>query len=143
MNVTNLRMVAAAVGGAVMNFVVPVVPYAALCTAMVLADVVTAYTLSRRVRRHYVAQGAGLLKSRRLGRALVTLGKVYALLLIASGVDALLVPDGGWSALRFATGAVCLWQGVSVLENESSCSDAEWARIARKWLVDKARRHLG
>ena len=44
--------------------------------------------------------------------------------------------------LRFCAGAVCFWQAVSVLENESSCSNASWARIARRFLIDKAARHL-
>ncbi len=44
--------------------------------------------------------------------------------------------------LGCVAGAVCFWQLLSILENESTCSDARWARVARRFLIDKARRHL-
>lgn len=147
MTINNIRIAAAAVGGALAAVAVPAFPYAALCTAMVCADVITAWTLGLRVRRRYgalhtrVAQ-SGRIQSRHLARTLVTLAKVYALLLLASAVDIVLVADGSQRTLRFCAGAVCFWQAVSVLENEASCSDSVWARIARRWLIDKARRHL-
>lgn len=43
---------------------------------------------------------------------------------------------------KIAAGAICFWQIWSILENESSCSDAKWAKIAQKILVDKTSRHL-
>lgn len=142
----NLRYLAAATGGVLMTVIEPTLPYAALCTAMVAADMVTAYTLSRRVARQYGTRarqaGAGCLQSRRIGRALVTLGKVYALLTVASAADIVLFAPGQGSTLRFAAGAVCFWQAISVLENEATCSGARWARVARRFLIDKARRHL-
>lgn len=140
-----MRVAAAAVGGAAMTLIKPALPLAGLCTAMVLTDVVTAWSLSRRVARVHpqaAQRGAGKLQSRRLSRMLVTLGKVYALLLLATAVDLTIVADGTARTARFCAGAVCLWQAISVLENEASCSDAAWARIARRWLIDKARRHL-
>ena len=39
-------------------------------------------------------------------------------------------------------GAVCFWQFWSMLENESSCNDAKWAKIAQRILVDKTARHF-
>ncbi|MDO5394350.1 MAG: hypothetical protein Q4F07_00135 [Bacteroidales bacterium] len=143
----NTRYLAAAIGGILWSLVLPALPYAALCTAMVCADAVTAWTLSRRVARRYGRKarnaGAGKIQSRRMARMLVTLGKIYALLILASAIDAVIMRDAGSvSALRFSAGAVCLWQTVSILENEASCSDASWARIARRWLIDKAKRHF-
>lgn len=127
-----------------MTLVHVALPYAALCTAMVVADMVTAWSLGRRVRARYgsAAPEAGKLRSQRLGTMAVTLGKVYALLVVAAAADALLFAGTPVHAVRYAAGAVCLWQAVSVLENEASCSDSRWARIARRWLVDKARRHM-
>lgn len=142
----NARYIAATVGALLWNFTLPVLPYAALCTAMVLADSVTAWSLSRRVARRYPASvsraGAGKIQSRRMARTLSTLGKVYALLVLAAATDAVLEPPFDISVLKLSAGAVCFWQVISVLENESSCSDASWARIARRFLIDKARRHL-
>lgn len=138
------RCIAATLGGLLWSLVLPVMPHVALCTAMVLADTFTAWTLSRRVARAHPdhAAGAGKLQSRRLARTLATLAKIYALLLLAHAVDVVLMPPFSVSALRFCAGAVCFWQTISVLENESSCSNASWARIARRFLIDKASRHL-
>lgn len=62
------RCICAAIGGFLWSLVLPVMPYAALCTAMVAADTVTAWTLSRRVARAHpdrAAAGAGKFQSRR------------------------------------------------------------------------------
>ena len=48
----------------------------------------------------------------------------------------------GIDAVRIIAGAICFWQLLSILENESTCSTARWALLARKFLVDKAKRHL-
>ena len=145
-NINTTRLLASTAGGILWSVAQPALPYAGLCTAMVLADTVTAWTLSRRVAARYGTearrQGAGKIQSRRLGAMVVTLAKIYALLLLASATDHVLFPDGEVHVLRFCTGAVCLWQAVSVLENEASCSNAVWARIARRWLIDKVTRHF-
>lgn len=141
-----VRAGASLIGGALTAAVLPVLPYAAICTVMVAADMVTAWTLSRRVARRYGpaarAAGAGKLQSRKLWAAIVTLGKIYAMLIVAAAVDRYIVCDGSGEYLRFCAGAVCFRQAVSVLENESSCSDARWARVALRWLIDKAGRHF-
>lgn len=140
------RLTAASLGGAAMTLLSPALPCAGVCTMMVVADMVTAWTLSRRVARTLPRRAsgsdAGKFQSRRFGKMLVTLTRVYALLLMAVALDAVLLPDGQGRILRFCTGAVCFWQAISVLENEASCSDARWARWARRFLIDKARRHL-
>ena len=122
-------------------FAGPVVPYAGLCTAMVCLDCVSAVRLGLRLRSRGL--GGGRLSSRRLSRTLATLVKVYVGLAVAAWVQAVLVRSEAFDALRFTAGAVCFWQLVSILENESTCSDARWARVARRYLADKARRHTG
>ncbi len=139
------RIVAAACGGALAAVVQPALPLAAICTGMVMADVVTAWSLSRRIARlqpDAVRNGVGKLQSHRLGKALITLGKIYALLLMATAIDSTILVSADMQLSRFCAGAVCFWQAISVLENEASCSSAKWARIARRYLIDKAKRHL-
>lgn len=131
----------------VMAFVDPVVPYGAICTAMIVADLLTARMLARRVRRR-VADAAkpDALKfsSRRFGATVVTLVKTYALLLLAHGVDIVIIADAApLSLLRFCAALICFWQLWSILENESSANDSTWARIAQRILIDKTERHLG
>lgn len=129
----------------VSGFYAPLLPYAGLCTAMVILDFITAVQLGRRLRRRDGAAGgeAGKLSSRRFGRTVATLVKTYVALGIASATQMLLVRSETFDAVRFTAAAICFWQLISILENESTCSDARWARIARRYLADKARRHTG
>ena len=120
----------------------PALPAVALCTAMIAIDTFTAWRLSCRVRRkHPKAPGQpGRIHSRRLGRALVSLGKVYVLLLVSAAIDVVLTP--ATSVLQLSAGAVTAWQAVSILENESSCTEARWPSWLKRYLADKVGRHL-
>jgi hypothetical protein len=143
LNIT--RTIAAGCGGIASTIIEPTLPLAAICTGMVMADVVTAWSLSRRIAKQHpetAKAGVGKLQSHRLGKSIITLGKIYALLLMATAIDQNIMGGSEMQVSRFCAGAVCFWQAISVLENESSCSDAKWARIARRYLIDKARRHL-
>lgn len=142
-----LRQVLSLVAAGVASFAAPVVPYAALCTAMVLADFVSARLLARRVRRRLSRRPqpeATRFSSRRFGNVIATVAKIYAFLLLSRGVDAIIIGDGAQvSMLRAAAAMVCFWQLWSVLENEASANNARWARVAQRILVDKTERHLG
>lgn len=137
-----LKPLAAALASAATAVIRPALPAVALCTAMIAIDTFTAWRLSCRVRRrHPDAPGQpGRLHSRRLGRALVCLGKVYVLLLVSAAIDIVLTP--ATSVLQLSAGAVTAWQAVSILENESSCTDARWPAWLKRHLADKVSRHL-
>ena len=138
------KEIATLIVSSVWGFCGPLMPYAALCSVMVVMDCVTAVQLGRRLRRQPgVGADAGKISSRRFGRTVATLVKCYVALGIASGVQTLLVQSDNFDAVRFVASAICFWQLISILENESTCSEARWARIARKYLADKARRHTG
>ena len=115
------------VAGAAGAFLLPVYPYAALCTALVAADCVSAVSLRCRLR------------SRGLWHAIVSLVKIYVALMVAHGADVVFGMD--W-CLRFTGAAVCCQQALSVLENEAAAGGSSWAAWLRKYLVDKAGRHL-
>lgn len=130
-----------AAAGAVGAFCRPLLPVAALCTVMTVIDFVSAAALGRRLRRKGLADGR--LSSRRFGRTVATLVKIYLALLVAAGVRAVITLDSAFDPVRFVGFAVCFWQLMSILENESTCSDARWAKTARRFLADKTRRHTG
>ncbi len=142
-----LRTSVSVAGAGIAAFVGPVVPYGALCTAMVIADLISARMLAHRVKRRHpgsTTNEATKLSSRRLGDAIVSLIKIYVLLLLSHGIDCVIVGDSAQvSILKFASALVCFWQLWSILENEASSNDALWARIAQRILVDKTERHLG
>lgn len=138
----NFKPFASVCAGAVGAFLEPIAAPATLCTVMVLLDCGSAVMLSRRLRRKGLG-AEGRLCSRRLGRVITTLTKVYIALIVSTMGQQWVVQDyGGFDLVRFTAAAISFWQLLSILENESTCSDARWARIARKYLVDKAKRHL-
>ncbi|MBO4977550.1 MAG: hypothetical protein J6C67_02400 [Muribaculaceae bacterium] len=141
MNTTAIKVAACAAAGAVGAFCRPVLPVAAVCTAMTLIDLASAIALGRRLRRKGIADGR--LSSRRFGHTVATIVKIYVALLVAAGVKATITVDTAFDPVRFVGFAVCLWQLLSILENESTCSDARWAAKARRFLIDKTRRHTG
>ncbi len=138
-----IKTVVSLCGASVAAFVAPVMPYGWLCTAMVIADFASAMMLARRLRKREGAPRVRRFSSRRFRATIVTLAKVYALLLLAHGVDVVIVgEDATLSILRFAAALVSFWQGWSILENEASANDALWARLAQRILIDKTERHL-
>ncbi len=139
-----LRMVASVAGATVASFALPVLPYGYLCSGVVLADFLSALLLAKRLRSRRTQKSVIRFSSRRFRSMLVTLAKVYAFLLLAHGVDVVIVgDDASFSMLRFSAALVCFWQFWSILENEASANDAAWAKIAQRILVDKTERHLG
>ncbi len=141
-----LRAVTSLAGAGIASFIMPVLPYGTLCTAMVIADIVSARMLAARVRKRTACRDGNAAKfsSRRFGTIIVTLSKIYGLLLLSHGADEVIVGhDSGFSLLRFSAALVCFWQFWSILKNEASANDAPWARISRKILIDKTERHLG
>ena len=132
--------------GAVVAVVEPTLPFMGVCTLMVVADCFSAWQLGRRVAAAYPTasdRDGGKFKSHHFGQVIVTLLKVYALIFLAY-----LVQRHVTGALynldlpRVASAAVCFWQFWSILENESSCNGARWARLLQRIVADKTRRHL-
>ncbi len=139
-----IKSAATVAASAVWTFVGPVMPYGWLCTAMVAADFISARMLARRAVRRYGKTEAAKFASRRLGATITTLAKVYAFLLLAHGIDVVIVgAESNISVLRFAAALVCFWQLWSILENEASVNNTRWARMAQRILIDKTERHLG
>lgn len=111
---------------------------------MVLADAATAWRLGRRAARVSGVRRAAKVQSARIGAMFSTLARVYALLLLGRAVQQVILwPDISFDLVRALAAGVCLWQALSMLENEASCRGAAWARIARRWLIDKTERHTG
>lgn len=139
----NTKVIITSVGAWLWAMAAPALPAGVLCTAMVTADVVSARRLARRLcKKHPEKKSALKFSSARFGRVICSLSRIYSVLVLAAMVDAV-VAIPGVSTLRLATGAVCFWQAVSILENESSACGARWARILSRILVDKTERHLG
>lgn len=128
--------------GAVLAFLEPTVPFILICTFAVLYDCYTAWALSRRVKKKYPGANDGKFKSNYAGRVFLTLLKTYALIVLAFLIENFIFEGLPVKLSNIIAGAVCFWQIWSMLENESSCNDARWAKIAQRILVDKTERHF-
>lgn len=128
--------------GAVCAFLEPTVPFILICTLAVLCDCYTAWALSRRVKNKYPGANDGKFKSNYAGRVFLTLLKVYALTVLAFLIENFIFEGLPVKLANIVAGAVCFWQIWSMLENESSCNEAKWAKIAQRILVDKTERHF-
>lgn len=123
----------------------PALPYLAICTLMIIADCYTAWSLSRRVRRIHpqrVSEDGHKFKSHNFGKVIVTLLKAYALIMMAFLIQRHITEGWGVELTKVAAAAICFWQFWSILENESSCNGARWARLLQRILVDKTSRHF-
>lgn len=128
--------------GAIFAFLQPTVPFILICTFAVLCDCYTSWALSRRVKKKYPGANDGKFKSNYAGRVFVTLLKVYTLTILAFLIENYIFEGLPIKLANIIAGAVCFWQVWSMLENESSCNDAKWAKIAQRILVDKTERHF-
>ncbi len=128
--------------GAFFAFIEPTVPFIVICTLAILFDCYTAWALSRRVKKKYPGANDGKFKSNYAGRVFITLLKVYALTVLAFLIENYIFEGLPVKLANIVAGAVCFWQIWSMFENESSCNDAKWAKIAQRILVDKTERHF-
>lgn len=128
--------------GAMCAFLEPTVPFILICTLAVFMDCYTAWALSRRVKKKFPGANDGKFKSDYAGRVFMTLIKVYALTILAFLIETYIFEGMPVKLANMVAGAVCFWQVWSMLENESSCNDAKWAKIAQRIMVDKTERHF-
>ena len=139
---SNTSRIAFGAIGALVAFLQPTLPFIIICTLAVLADCYTAWSLSRRVKMVYPNSNDGKFKSRYAGRVFETLIKIYVFVILAYLVETYIFEGLPIRLANIAAGAVCFWQAWSILENESSCNDNRWAKIAQRIMIDKTERHF-
>lgn len=139
-----LRWIFAAFGG-ILAALQPTLPYLLICTLIIIADCYTAWSLSSRARKAHpkrVSKEGRKFKSSKVERVLMTLLKAYALIIMAFLIQQHITNGLPIDLTKVAAGAICFWQLWSILENESSCNGARWAKVMQKILVDKTSRHF-
>lgn len=128
--------------GALVALLHPTWPFIIICTLAVLLDCYTAWALSRRVKKYHPGANDGKFKSRYFGKIFETLIKIYLLIILSHLIEIFIFEGVHIRLANISAGAVCFWQIWSMLENESSCNDARWAKVAQKIMIDKAERHF-
>ena len=130
--------------GAVWGLLEPTVPFAGICLFAILVDCFTAYRLGKRVKKlnPKAKTDDGKVRSSYARRMFYTLCVVYACTVLGWLIDTYMYPFVDLYIANFISGGFCLVQLLSILENESSCNEAGWAKVLQKVLVNKAARHL-
>lgn len=131
--------------GALLALLEPTLPFILICSFAIFCDCYTAWRLDKRVKAKFgekAPESSGKFLSSKAGRVIHTLIKVYALIILAYFINMYITSGLGVDMTKVAAGAVCFWQLWSIFENESSCNNATWAKVAQKILIDKTERHL-
>lgn len=130
--------------GAVWGLLEPTIPFAGICLFAILTDCLTAYRLGKRVKRlnPKATTDDAKFRSSYARRMFYTLCIVYACTVLGWLIDTYMYPFIDLYLANFISGGFCLVQLLSILENESSCNDAGWAKVLQRVLVNKAARHL-
>ena len=112
------------------------------CLFAIGLDVFTAYMLSRRVHKLHPDKSDGKFKSEYKYRVMITLGVVFAILILAAYVDMVVRRAQDDMAVRCAMGIFLFYESWSCLENWSSENNQPFARALQRIMVNKAERHL-
>ncbi len=103
----NYKTIITTVGAWLWAVLMPALPFGGVCSAMILADFISARRLAWRIRRLRPAETERLkLSSARFAIFLRTLLRTYALLALASMVQTVVTGEQ-LPLLKFAAGAVC------------------------------------
>lgn len=131
--------------GAVVAILEPTLPYLVISTLMIFADCYTAWQLSKRAKKAHperVSDDGKKFKSQHFGKVIVTVLKAWALIIMAFLIQTHITDGLPMDLTKVAAGAICFWQIWSILENESSCNGAKWAKLLQRIVVDKTERHF-
>lgn len=128
--------------GALWGLLQPTIPFAAICLFAIMLDCLSAWRLSARVRKTNPKANDGKFKSEYARRMFATLLIVYCATLLGYLIDTYIYPFVDLYLANWISGGFAMVQLLSILENESSCNQARWAKVLQKVLVNKAARHF-
>lgn len=137
------KFLCAFIVGTIWTLIAPVVPMLGVCIFAMVADTISAWRLNRRCRVRYPQYTDGKLHSNKIFILFHDFLILFSTILLAhwidtivlTNIDSLYLPN--WIAAIY-----CCYQIISIIENESSCSDSSWAKLAQKVVANKIARHL-
>ena len=118
------------------------IPFAGVLLFAILFDCLSAFDLSRRVRRKYPDQATGKFRSSYALKILRTFIEMYSTILLVFLVETYVIPMHEWNLTNYVAAIFCFIQLWSILENISSENEKSWAKILQKIMVNKAERHF-
>jgi hypothetical protein len=125
--------------------------YIAVCFSALLLDCYTAWRCNRRIytryrdaiKRNPKCKMDGKLKSKKMAKMVQDFSVLILAIFLATAIDTIVLDF--MNPLHLANYLAALYCGVqfvSILENESTCNGAAWARVMQKIVADKTERHF-
>ena len=133
---------AACIIAMIVAYLKPTFPFILVCSVAILFDCFTAFTLNKRLKVKFPDKATGKFQSKLALKVIDNLIKIYALIFLAYIIDKEIFVMADLYLANYVAAIFCIFQIVSILENQSSCNDARWAKIAQKFLISKVARHL-
>ena len=143
------RVIAAALG-LLWCHIEPSINFITVCFFALIIDCSTAWRCTRRIyaryreaiKRNPKCTMDGKLRSKKMAKMVWTFSVLIMCICLASYLDRNILGYMNTHLANQLTAMYCLVQFVSILENESTCNGAAWARLLQKIVADKTERHF-
>ncbi len=141
----------AAICGLVWCYVEPSLDYIAVCFFALVLDCYTAWRCNRRIYSRYReaikkdprCKMDGKLRSKKMAKMVQDFSVLIMAIFLATFVDSVILDwQNPLHLANYLAALYCGVQFVSILENESTCNGAGWARVMQKLVADKTERHF-
>lgn len=147
---TITRIVAGLIG-ILWCYIEPSLNYISVCFFALVLDCYTAWRCNRRIysryreaiKRNPKCKMDGKLRSKKMAKMVQDFSVLIMAIFLAVIIDNdLLAHMGELHFANYLAVIYCSVQFVSILENESTCNGAAWARVVQKIVADKTERHF-
>lgn len=141
----------AAIIGLVWCILEPSLNYIAVCFFALICDCYTAWRCNCRIYSRYQeaikkdprCKIDGKLKSKKMAKMVKDFSVLILATFLATMVDTVILDfQNPLHLANYLAAIYCGVQLVSILENESTCNGAPWARVMQKIVADKTERHF-
>ena len=150
-NVVPATRIVAGLFGLVWCYIEPSLNYIGVCFFALVLDCYTAWRCNRRIYLTYREQIKknpkckmdGKLRSKKMAKMVQDFSVLIMAIFLATAID-----DGLFGYMdklhlaNYLAATYCAVQFVSIVENESTCNGAAWARVMQKLVADKTERHF-
>lgn len=147
---TITRIVAGLIG-ILWCYIEPSLNYISVCFFALVLDCYTAWRCNRRIysryreaiKRNPKCKMDGKLRSKKMAKMVQDFSVLIMAIFLAVIIDNdLLAHMGELHLANYLAVIYCSVQFVSIIENESTCNGAAWARVVQKIVADKTERHF-
>lgn len=126
----------------IVGFFEPTLPFAGVLFFAIVLDCLSAFDLSRRLKKKYPERVTGKFRSEYALKMLKTFFQMYSIILLVFFVEAYVIPMHQFNLTNYTAASCCAIQLWSILENASSENKKIWAKVLQKIMVNKAERHF-